>query len=101
MDDFGSGYSSLNALKEMSMDVLKIDMGFISKTNNEERGKVIVSSIIKMAKALGMSVITEGVENQEQADFLKKEGSDVFQGYLFSKPIDAEEFELKYIRGAK
>lgn len=101
MDDFGSGYSSLNALKEMSMDVLKIDMGFISKTNNEERGKVIVSSIIKMAKALGMSVITEGVENQEQADFLKKEGSDVLQGYLFSKPIDAEEFELKYIRGAK
>lgn len=101
MDDFGSGYSSLNALKEMSMDVLKIDMGFISKTNNEERGKVIVSSIIKMAKALGMSVITEGVENQEQADFLKKEGSDVLQGYLFSKPIDAEEFELKYIRSAK
>lgn len=101
MDDFGSGYSSLNALKEMSMDVLKIDMGFISKTNNEERGKVIVSSIINMAKSLGMNVISEGVENQTQADFLKEAGSDVFQGYLFSKPISTEEFEIKYLKGAE
>lgn len=97
MDDFGSGYSSLSTLKKMTMDVLKIDMGFISKTNNEERGKVIVSSIIKMAKALGMNVISEGVENEEQAQFLKETGSDVFQGYLFSKPIRVDEFEEKYM----
>lgn len=101
MDDFGSGYSSLNALKEMNMDVLKIDMGFISKTNNEDRGKVIVSAIINMAKALGMTVISEGVETQVQADFLKATGSDVFQGYLFSKPITPEDFEEKYLKEAK
>lgn len=101
MDDFGSGYSSLNALKDMQMDVLKIDMEFLNETNNELRGKTIIKSIVKMAKALGMTVISEGVENESQTTFLKTVGVDIFQGYLYSKPIPVDEYEKKYMGGEK
>lgn len=97
MDDFGSGYSSLNALKDMRMDVLKIDMEFLSETNNELRGKTIISSIVKMAKALGMSVISEGVETESQTTFLRHAGVDIFQGYLYSKPIPVKQFEKEFL----
>jgi len=97
MDDFGSGFSSLNALKEMKMDVLKIDMEFLHATGNEERGRVVVSAIVRMAKDLGMKVISEGVENEGQAKFLKSIDVDILQGYLFSKPVTVEEFEHKYV----
>lgn len=97
MDDFGSGYSSLNALKEMNMDVLKIDMEFLSESNNELRGKTIIASIVKMAKALGMTVISEGVETESQKTFLRHVGVDIFQGYLFSKPIPVFDFEKQFI----
>lgn len=100
MDDFGSGFSSLNALKEMSMDVLKIDMEFLHITGNEERGKVIIAAIVKMAKSLGMKVISEGVETEKQAKFLESIDVDVFQGYLYSKPMAIEEFEHKYLESA-
>lgn len=92
MDDFGSGYSSLNALKDFPMDVLKIDMEFLRKTENEERSAVIVELIIEMAKGIGMEVITEGVEKKNHVDFLRKAGCDIFQGYYFAKPMPLNQF---------
>ena len=91
MDDFGSEYSSLNALKDYDFDVLKIDMKFlrVDKTN-EKRAHDIVSSIIDMAKRLGIQTLCEGVETQEQFDFLHAAGCEKAQGYLFSKPIPVE-----------
>lgn len=101
IDDFGSGYSSLNTLKDIDADALKIDMGFLRETENVERSRVILNSIINMAKELGMPVITEGVETAEQVDALTGMGCDMFQGYYYSKPIKAEEFEDKYIKQNK
>ncbi len=97
MDDFGSGYSSLSSLKNLEMDVLKIDMEFLGKTENPERSEKILSAIIKMAKKLGMSVITEGVEYDSQVQLLKNLGSDIFQGYRYNKPISCAEYEKKYL----
>lgn len=97
MDDFGSGFSSLNALKEMHMDVLKIDMEFLHTTENVERGRVIIAAVVKMAKSLGMKVISEGVEKQTQAQFLRECGVEIFQGYLYARPMPMEEFEQKYV----
>lgn len=97
MDDFGSGYSSLNNLKNMNMDVLKIDMEFLGKTENTARSHKILAALIKMAKSLGMTVITEGVEHKEQAEMLKNLGSDIFQGYFYSKPVTLNEFERTYM----
>ncbi|MBQ4283141.1 MAG: EAL domain-containing protein [Lachnospira sp.] len=95
MDDFGSGYSSLNALKDMSLDVLKMDMRFLSKTDNPERSKCIMASIVRMAKWLKMTVTAEGVETKEQLDFLKSIGCECIQGYYFAKPMPIEEYEEK------
>lgn len=97
IDDFGSGYSSLNTLKDLYVDVLKIDMGFLEKTDNTERSMIILRMIIELAKSLDMEVITEGVETLEQAEFLKKCGCDVFQGYFFAKPMQVTDFEAKYL----
>ncbi len=102
MDDFGTGLASLNVLKKVKMDVLKIDMGFLANNENiseeqknriETKRKIILSAIIKMAKSLNMSVVTEGVETEEQFQFLKEKGSNVFQGYYLSKPICVGDFE--------
>ena len=97
MDDFGSGYSSLNTLKDIDVDILKIDMGFIRETSNGEKAKIILDAIVKMAKKLQMPVITEGVEKAEQVHTLTKMGCDVFQGYYFSKPISVADFEDAYL----
>lgn len=96
IDDFGSGYSSLNMLKDIKANVLKIDMLFLQETQNQERSRTILNSIISMSKALGMEVITEGVETKEQVELLRSMGCDAFQGYYFSKPVPVEEFEAKY-----
>ena len=96
MDDFGSGYSSLNMLKDIHVDVLKIDMAFLKKAKDEERSKKILQMIISLSKKLGMPVITEGVETAEQLEFLTEMGCDMFQGYYFAKPMPVEEFEKKY-----
>ena len=98
MDDFGTGYSSLNTLTKLNMNVLKIDMGFLRKTDNEGRSKTIISAVIKLAKQLGMKVISEGVETEEHIKFLTDAGCDLFQGYYFSKPVCINDFEDKYIR---
>lgn len=97
IDDFGSGYSSLNMLKDIHADVLKIDMGFLRETQNHDRTKIILDVVVDLAKRLQMTVITEGVENKKQVDYLKKAGCDMFQGYYFDRPIPVSEFETKYI----
>ena len=96
MDDFGSGYSSLNMLKDVDVDVLKIDMKFLSKTDNADKAVTIMSSIIRMAKWLGIPSIVEGVETQEQIDYLKSIGCTMVQGYYFSRPLPEKDF-LEYI----
>lgn len=93
MDDFGSGYSSLNVLREVDLDVIKLDMLFLSEKDDNNRGGTIISSIVRMAKWLDMPVIAEGVETMSQADFLKSIGCEYIQGYLYSKPLPEEEFE--------
>ena len=97
MDDFGSGYSSLTILKNISINILKIDMMFLSKTKHKERSKKILESVIKMAQKLGIKIIVEGVEDKEQAEFLRNLNCDFFQGYLYSKPIPVANFESNYI----
>lgn len=97
IDDFGSGYSSLNMLKDIHADVLKIDMGFLKQTEDNERTGIILRMIINLAKQLQMVVITEGVENKEQVESLTEAGSDMFQGYYFAKPITVPEFENRYM----
>ncbi len=93
MDDFGSGYSSLNSLKDIDIDKLKLDMKFLSDTDNNRRGKIIISAVISMAEELGLPVIAEGVETKEQAEMLSDFGCNQMQGYYFSRPVPAEEYE--------
>ncbi len=93
MDDFGSGFSSLNLLKDMPVDVLKIDMKFLGKTEDKSKAKTIVRNIIRLSEELGISALTEGVETQEQYQALSEMGCELFQGYYFSKPLPIEEFE--------
>ena len=87
LDDFGSGYSSLNVLKDYQFDVMKIDMKFLSGFNDNEKTRMILKNIVALTKQLNMISLTEGVETQEQYDFLKSIGCDLVQGYLFSKPL--------------
>lgn len=93
MDDFGSGYSSLNVLKDVDLDVLKIDMKFFSKGGTKERRTKIVEAVVRMAKSLNMTVIAEGVEEKEQVDFLTELGCDYIQGYYFAKPMPQDEYK--------
>ncbi len=95
LDDFGSGYSGLNVLKEYDFDLIKIDMKFLSNFSGNEKARHILKNVINLAKALGMQTLTEGVETQEAYDFLRDNGCEKLQGYLFSKPIPKSEFEAK------
>ncbi len=95
MDDFGSGYSSLNLLKDAPIDIVKLDMGFLRGEENRQskaRGNVIISSIINMTRALGFDIIAEGVETREQADTLADMGCSMIQGFYYAKPMPEEEF---------
>lgn len=93
MDDFGSGYSSLNSLKDIPVDVLKMDMEFMSKSDRYNRSADILQMVVAMADKLKMPVIAEGVETKEQADFLGEIGCDIIQGYYYAKPMPVKEFE--------
>ena len=95
MDDFGSGYSSLNMLKDMPVDVLKLDMIFLKDNSANERTRKIMALIIDLAKSLDVPVIAEGVETVEQVDFLAQLGCDFFQGYYFARPVSLDEYEKK------
>ncbi len=92
MDDFGAGYSSLNNLKVYDFDVLKIDMNFLRSFETNKKSKVILATIVNMAKELGMHTLAEGVETKEQYEFLRDIGCEKLQGYLFGKPIPVEDF---------
>lgn len=95
MDDFGSGYSSLNTLKELPVDILKIDMAFVRNIERGKRARIILESIVQMAKRLGMDIVVEGVETKEQIDYLDSIGCEDIQGYYFSKPLPREEYMEK------
>lgn len=97
IDDFGSGFSSLNLLKDIKANILKIDMAFLSETVNTERSWEILHSIIELAGKIGMETLTEGVETQEQMTRLRQAGCDMFQGYYFSRPIPVEDFESRFL----
>ncbi|WP_024862082.1 EAL domain-containing protein [Ruminococcus flavefaciens] len=96
MDDFGSGYSSLNMLKDMPVDVVKIDMKFLGKTSEKQKARTIVKNIINLTKELGIISLTEGVETQEQYEVLEQMGCNLFQGYYFAKPMPVSDFEDFY-----
>lgn len=98
IDDFGAGYSSLNLLKDMATDVIKLDKEFFGRGDMQKEERIILSSIISMAKQLNMKVLSEGVETQNQSDFLKSVLCDMAQGYLYSRPIPVEEFENLMLR---
>ena len=95
MDDFGSGYSSLNSLKDMPLNILKLDAGFFRGEKDNERAEIVVSEILHLAKKLNMITVAEGVDEQHQVDFLAAEGCNMIQGYYYSKPMPKEEYETK------
>lgn len=92
MDDFGSGYSSLNILKDMPIDILKLDMGFMREGKNADKGRIVISAVVNLAKQLHFTIVAEGVETEEQSDFLQGIGCDIIQGYLFSRPVEESAF---------
>ncbi|SCA55200.1 hypothetical protein MTBPR1_10447 [Candidatus Terasakiella magnetica] len=99
IDDFGTGYSSLSYLKRLPISKLKIDRAFINEVNHNERDAAIVEAIIQLARALGLKTVAEGIETQEQFEFLREKGCDLAQGFYFSKPVPAHEMEKMLIKG--
>ena len=93
MDDFGSGYSSLNMISELPLDALKLDMYFIKNAFSKSHNTKMISIVVDIADYLGVPVIAEGVETEEQYLAIKELGCSVIQGYYFSKPLPANEFE--------
>ncbi len=93
LDDFGSGYSSLNMLKDIPVDVVKIDREFFNGTVNSEKGRAVISTVVDLAKNLNMEVISEGVETLEQVEFLTEINCAMVQGYYFAKPMNMQAFE--------
>lgn len=100
MDDFGSGYSSLNNVKDYVFDVLKIDMNFLRSFETNPKSAIVIRSIVNMAKELGMHTLAEGVETQEQYEFLREIGCEKLQGYLFSPPMPLDK-AIAYCHGAE
>jgi EAL domain-containing protein (putative c-di-GMP-specific phosphodiesterase class I) len=98
IDDFGTGYSSLGYLRHFSVDALKIDRTFLSDIASSSQNLAIVRAVITMCRGLGIGVIAEGVESQEQLEILRKLQCDEYQGYLFSRPVPAEEIRRRYLQ---
>ena len=95
LDDFGSGYSSLNVLKDFTFDVIKIDMTFLTNFEKNEKAKDVLDCIVQLASRLGMKTLTEGVETEDESEFLGRIGCGRLQGYLFGKPYKLSDFEDK------
>jgi EAL domain-containing protein (putative c-di-GMP-specific phosphodiesterase class I) len=98
IDDFGTGYSSLAYLTAFPLSQLKIDRSFVNDVTDNRSNEIVVETIIHMADNLGLEVIAEGVETQEQVDFLLQKGCKLFQGYYFSRPVSAQELAAKWLR---
>ena len=101
MDDFGSGYSSLNMLKNVTVDRIKLDLNFLTSSGDQKKSRIIISSIIKMLISLNVNIIAEGVETKEQADFLLSEGCSQMQGYYFYKPMPVEDYSKLILNNKK
>ncbi len=96
MDDFGTGYSSLSMLQDMSFDTLKLDRSFLKENMyNDERSVAVIGSIIKMAKALNMTIVSEGIETEKELEYMRSMDCDMAQGFLFDKPLEEKEFEKR------
>lgn len=98
MDDFGSGYSSLNALGKLNIDELKIDQSFLREMGDDEKEKIVLDMIIKLSRMLSISTVVEGVETREHESLVKHMGCDYGQGYLYSCPVPAEKFMEEYMK---
>ena len=98
MDDFGSGYSSLNMLKEVQVDRIKLDLHFLTETGDPEKGRIIIEHMIRMSHSLGMGLIAEGVEREEQAQFLHSLGCQEMQGFYYYRPMPSEQYELTMLQ---
>lgn len=94
MDDFGAGYSSLNILRNVNVDVIKLDRAFFEKASGE-KGQIVIESIVELAKKLEMGTVAEGIETFSQVDYLREIQCDLIQGYVFSRPVTIKEFEKK------
>ena len=94
MDDFGSGYSSLNMLGQMSLDILKLDMQFLRNEMEKPLERSLIQNVVTMAHRMHLNVVAEGIETEEQKERLQAMGCDYAQGYFFAKPMSAEEFEV-------
>ena len=92
LDDFGTGVSTFETVRDYTFDALKLDMGFVKKIGKDQKSDAIVVSIIDLAHRMGMKVVAEGIENQQQSDFLRAHGCDYLQGFYYYKPMSAEEF---------
>ena len=92
LDDFGTGVSTFETVRDYTFDALKLDMGFVKKIGKDQKSDAIVVSIIDLAHRMGMKVVAEGIENQQQSDFLRAYGCDYLQGFYYYKPMSAEEF---------
>jgi EAL domain-containing protein (putative c-di-GMP-specific phosphodiesterase class I) len=101
MDDFGSGYSSLDVLQSVEFDLIKFDMSFMKRLDEGEKAKIILSELMKMATALGVDTVCEGVETQEQVRFLQEIGCSKLQGYYFCKPIPLQQILERYKTGVQ
>lgn len=97
VDDFGAGYSSLNLIRNVPIDTIKIDKDFLDQKLSTEKGKIVISHTIAMAKDLDLGVIAEGVETKEHVDFLRESSCDIAQGYYFAKPMPLEDFEKSFL----
>lgn len=94
MDDFGTGYSSLGLLKNVPVDILKLDREFLNETSATIRGEIVIRKIVEMAKELGIKIVAEGVETEDQVDYLRLVGCDIVQGFYYAKPMEISSYEM-------